>query len=102
SGNHPDLRELFDEMLKRMRHHSWYRTQQHVDAAANVALGRVSLGFVQTSPQPVWDAKRQACCVMEGELFNSIALRQQLAAAGVQLDSTASHAEILLQGFQSK
>ena len=44
---------LLAEMLRRMKHFPWYREETHQDAAAGIALGRLSLGFVNAGPQPV-------------------------------------------------
>ena len=47
-----NLAETLQDMLGAMRHEPWYRTDEFVDDQAPIALGRVSLGFVNTAQQP--------------------------------------------------
>ncbi|MCC7087165.1 MAG: hypothetical protein IT427_19355 [Pirellulales bacterium] len=91
------INELADTMQARMMHHPWYRVDAHRDVVAGVALGRVSLGFVQTAIQPVWSADRQVCLVMHGELFDVGQLQHRLAKRGSVKSN--SDAELLLQGY---
>ncbi len=93
------LQDLAKSMSQRMRHHSWYRSDLYCDIDGGVALGRESLGYIQTAPQPVWSNDRSLCLILEGELYNTASLRQQLVAAGRQVPSHIDHADLLLQGF---
>ena len=43
---------LLEPMLARMAHKDWYVCHLWADEAGGAALGRVSLGFVNTAPQP--------------------------------------------------
>ncbi len=47
-----------------------------------VGLGRVTLGIINPRPQPVWNADRSICLVMEGELYGSEDLRRELSGRG--------------------
>lgn len=97
---HKDIAALHGEMIGRLKHHSWYVQQQHVDLAAGIAVGRVSLGFVNTTPQPAFNEDRSLLAVMEGELYDYEEHRRTLAGIGHQFQG-ASHAEILLHGYES-
>jgi asparagine synthase (glutamine-hydrolysing) len=94
-----DASELLTRMLQRAAHHPWYIVQRHADAAAGVALGRVSLGVVDTAPQPVASDDGSLVVVMDGELYDHAARRRALETAGCEL-SGDSHAEILLRGYR--
>ena len=47
-----DLGTTLAEMMARMKHHPWYVENAYCNNTANVALGRVSLGFVNKGDQP--------------------------------------------------
>ncbi len=93
-----ELSSALSAMLAALRHHSWYVENQHVDAARGIALGRMTLGFVNQSEQPVWNQERTRLAVMDGELYQPDRLRNQLRKLGCQFD-TESHAEVLLAGY---
>ncbi len=95
AGSH----DLSQAMCARMRHHAWYQIDQHQDDSAGIALGRVSLGFIQTQPQPVWNHDRSVCLLLEGEIYGEAELRHELANAGSQVHTSGSHAELLLHGY---
>ena len=48
----PGLSAQLAAMAGRLRHHSWYTEHRQADPAGRVGLGRVSLGLVNTAPQP--------------------------------------------------
>jgi len=105
------------EMLQSMTHQSWYAVEQHSDNDAGVALGRVSLGIVDSDSQPAvvgrWSEVggrrseqltthdsplRDAWAVLDGELYRTDELRNGLQSAGHHCRSD-SHAELLLRGY---
>jgi asparagine synthase (glutamine-hydrolysing) len=91
---------LQEPMLARMAHKDWYVRHHWVNEAGGVALGRVSLGFVNTAPQPAsidGGAKR---AVLDGEIYDYSAHRQALIAKG-RIFSGDSHAELLLHGLEA-
>ena len=91
--------DLLTRMLQRAVHQPWYVVERHADAAAGVALGRVSLGVVDTAPQPVVSADGSLVVVMDGELYNYAAQRRELESSGCVLAGN-SHAEILLHDYR--
>ncbi len=70
-----------------------FHTELH--AGDGFGLGRVSLGIVNTQPQPVWNADRTLCLVMEGELYNAAEMAQRLEGR-----PPAGDAELLLRLFE--
>jgi asparagine synthase (glutamine-hydrolysing) len=87
------------EMTRRLKHHAWYVENQYADAAGGVALGRVSLGFVNAAPQPAFNEDRSLLSVMAGEVYDYDVRRRALVAAGHAFHGD-SHAELLLHGYE--
>jgi asparagine synthase (glutamine-hydrolysing) len=83
-------------MLERMAHQSWYARESWTCPDGAVGLGRVSLGFVNTTPQPVTVGGRTA--VLDGELSDYAVRRRALEAGGCRFQGE-SHAELLLHGL---
>ena len=73
---------LLAAMLDDMRHEPWHRAESYVDVDGQLALGRVSLGFVNTAPQPVQLADHGLIAVMDGELYQPQRYRAELERAG--------------------
>jgi asparagine synthase (glutamine-hydrolysing) len=95
----PGLAADLSEMARRLRHHPWYREDGHADAPGGVALGRVSLGFVNAAPQPAHNEDRSLLAVMEGEVLDYDERRRALEAAGHRFQGD-SHAELLVHGYE--
>ncbi|MCE9556456.1 MAG: hypothetical protein K8T91_24165 [Planctomycetes bacterium] len=93
-----EIQQDLAAMLDSLRHYSWYTVEPWSDPSARVALGRVSLGFVDTAPQPYQGGEGPCTVVLGGELYDVERLRQELASAG-QRPTTSSHAELLLRGY---
>ncbi|HVA51775.1 MAG TPA: asparagine synthase-related protein [Pirellulales bacterium] len=96
-----DHAELLAEMARRMTHHPWYRRETHLTRSGSVGLGRISLGAVQTEPQPAFDEDGTRLGVLAGELFHEAEQRAELTNAGHRFQSD-SHAELLLHGYQQE
>jgi asparagine synthase (glutamine-hydrolysing) len=47
-----------------------------------VGLGRVSLGILNPQPQPIWNEDQTLCLVMDGEVYDYAALKQELIQRG--------------------
>lgn len=94
----PDgLYSLLEQMCQTLKHEPWYRIETHVSGPA--ALGRVSLGVVNTDPQPVFNEEGNLCIVMEGELYETQPLRQALTTRGHQL-TVGNDADLLLHLYE--
>jgi asparagine synthase (glutamine-hydrolysing) len=92
---------LLADMLGRMNHHPWYVVDRSVDEAAGLALGRVSLGLVNTAAQPAANETGSLVAVLEGEVYDYSEQRQRLEVAGHRFAGT-SHAELLAHGYEQE
>lgn len=97
---HAEIADDLARMLERMKHHPWYVTESHADPASGLALGRLSLGFVNNAPQPVASAAGDLVVVMAGELYDYAEQRRGLEAVG-RVFRADSHAEVLLHGYRA-
>src|SRR5262245_52410246 len=95
-----DCPRRLEAMLGRMRHFPWYLEHRYFDASAGLAVGRVSLGFVNADEQPAFSEDKSLLAVMEGEIYDYQEHRRQLEADGHQFRG-GSHAELLLHGYES-
>lgn len=96
-----EIAALFADMTNRIRHHAWYREHRHLDEEAGVALGRMSLGFVNTADQPATNEEQSLLAVLDGEVYDYDDQRRGLEAAGHVFHGD-SHAELLLHGYEEK
>jgi asparagine synthase (glutamine-hydrolysing) len=87
-------------MLQRMRRHDWHREEFCSDLEVGLALGRVSLGFVNTAKQPAAAQGNRFLAVMDGELYDADAARSWLLARGIR-PAGQSHAELVALGLES-
>jgi asparagine synthase (glutamine-hydrolysing) len=87
---------VLPRMLVSLAHHGWYA--RHGWADTGVALGRVSLGFVNAAPQPAGGVGSRRA-VLEGEVYDYATHRRRLEDAGIVF-RTDSHAELLLHGLE--
>jgi asparagine synthase (glutamine-hydrolysing) len=71
------------------------RYQVDLFAKEDMGFGRVGLGFVNPSPQPVWNEDYSLCIVMEGELFDYGQQKESLIQIGYKFQ-TGSDAEFML------
>jgi len=94
-----DLDARLQRMLTAMRHEPWYDQCRFCDESGQVALGRMTLGYVNTQPQPAVSEEGNLRVVMDGELYDAAAARRSLADSGCACRSD-SHAEIVLRGYQ--
>lgn len=111
-----DVSARLGTMLQVLRHHDWYTEDKYVDArsggasadegdesqgAVALALGRVSLGYVNRARQPAVSADGSVVAVMEGELYGPQSPCDRLRALG-RPAAPDSHAQILLEGYQAE
>src|SRR5262245_9903354 len=86
-------------MLDRLEPAVPFIRHEWADPAGRAALGRVSLGFLDSAPQPAENADRTKRTVLTGEINEYAVHRRRLEAAGRRFRSD-SHAELLLLGFE--
>jgi asparagine synthase (glutamine-hydrolysing) len=95
------MAEQLSAMQERMKHQPSYLVQSHHDPAAGLALGRVSLGFVNKADQPAYNEDHSLLAMLEGEIYDYNGLRKKLTTAGHRFRGD-SHAELLVRGYESK
>jgi asparagine synthase (glutamine-hydrolysing) len=93
-----DFTGELNEMILRMMHHPWYREERYLDDPC-IALGRASLGIVNTAEQPAYNEDRSLVAIMDGEVYDYAKLRRALAAEGHVFQGDGQ-AELLLHGFE--
>ncbi len=95
-----DLSAALARMVRPMQHHDWYRTEQHVNLEVGLALGRVTLGFVNRAVQPARTADGRLTGVMDGELYEPERLAAGLGLASWDANQD-NQAALLLGGYQA-
>lgn len=80
SGRDPHT--LLSQMARALEPEERFKVDSYADDG--VGLGRVSLGILNPQPQPIWNQAKTLCLVMEGELFDTAALKQDLMQRGHQ------------------
>lgn len=90
---------LLPRMLVRLQHQPWYSRDSWTDATQSVALGRVSLGYINTAPQPAVNEDGSKRAVLEGEIYDYSKLRRELEGKGHPFRGDG-HAELLLHGWE--
>jgi asparagine synthase (glutamine-hydrolysing) len=86
-------------MASRMKHYPWYQEQQFASERDGISLARMTLGFVNKSPQPAFNEDRTWLAMMDGEVYDYESHRKTLTEAGHQFNG-GSHAELLVHGFE--
>jgi asparagine synthase (glutamine-hydrolysing) len=92
-----ELQSLLQRMCQTLEHEPWYRIETYGDRS--VALGRVSLGAVNSDPQPVFNEKGTLCIVMEGELYETQSLKKAFITEGHRL-TVGNDADLLLHLYE--
>jgi asparagine synthase (glutamine-hydrolysing) len=82
-----------------MRHHPWYQDDRWRDAGNHIGFGRISTGCVNAASQPTRSGSGNLIGVMEGEVYDYAARRQELEAAGQKFAGN-SHAELIVRGIE--
>jgi asparagine synthase (glutamine-hydrolysing) len=89
------------EFLKKMAHalDSGSRYKADLYTEGEMGLGRISLGFVNPEPQPIWNEGQSLCIMMEGELFDYGDQKQNLIDRGHQF-RIGNDAEFVLHLYE--
>jgi len=65
----------------------------------DMGLGKVSLGVIDSQPQPAWNAGKTICLLMDGELYDTQALKQDLLQRGYHFE-IGNDPELILSLYQ--
>ncbi len=87
-------------MSERLTHHAWYKQDCYLDSSHRIALGRVSLGFINAGKQPASNEDGSLLAVMDGEVYDCDEKFKLLKNSGHTFQSD-SHAELLLHGYET-
>jgi asparagine synthase (glutamine-hydrolysing) len=90
---------LLADMARAIKHEDWYQVDLY--QGEDFGLGRVSLGFLNPEPQPIWNEDKTLCLVMEGEVYDYQDLKQRLIARGhcFRIDNDAEFVLHLYEEF---
>jgi asparagine synthase (glutamine-hydrolysing) len=93
-------REALVRMAGALAHRGPDEVGIHRDAAAGLAHTRLSIIDLATGQQPMADAQGNTWLVFNGEIFNYVELRDELAALGHSF-RTKSDTEVILHAWQA-
>ncbi|MCB8923681.1 MAG: hypothetical protein H6662_19005, partial [Ardenticatenaceae bacterium] len=96
--HHDQPRQFLQKMAHALEHENLFRTELHQEGQVGVA--RVTLGIANAAPQPHWNEAETICVFLEGELYNTQPLRQDLAGRGCQFRA-AHDAELILRLYET-
>jgi len=86
-------RAFLAQMARALEVDDRYEVALHHEAG--VGLGRVGLSFLGSEGEVVWNQDQTRCLVMEGELYDTAALRQSVSEEGRQCE-VCGQAELVL------
>ena len=94
-----DNQILMEEMLKLIEHRG--PDDATVFSAGDITLGhrRLSIIDVAGGDQPIFNEDRSICVIFNGEIYNYLEIRKDLAEKGHQF-KTKSDTEVLVHGFE--
>jgi asparagine synthase (glutamine-hydrolysing) len=96
----PPAREALARMAGALSHRGPDEVGIHRDATAGLAHARLSIIDLATGQQPMADALGTTWLVFNGEIFNYVELRKELAALGHRF-RTRSDTEVILQAWHA-
>ncbi len=98
SGERPERAELA-AMISRLHHRGPDGTGILLDGAVGLAHARLSIIDVTGGDQPIFNEDRTVAVVFNGEIFNYVELRRELAARGHRF-TTDSDTEVLVHLYE--
>jgi asparagine synthase (glutamine-hydrolysing) len=96
----PFDRQLFTTALGLMRHRGPDDCGFLVDTPVSMGMTRLAIIDVEGGKQPIWNEDRTVSTVCNGEIYNYLELREELAARGHRF-SSASDTEVLVHAYES-
>jgi len=98
-GVEPPDRALILRMLEAIRHRGPDGEGSVYDSHAAFGHRRLAIIDLEGGAQPLFSADRSIWLIANGEIYNHVELRQQLAMAGIRLQ-TASDCEVIIGLYQ--
>lgn len=92
-----DTRSFLQKMAQALESEDRFKVD--LFAGEGVGLGRVSLGLINPEPQPIWNEDKTVCLVMEGELYDSHGIKEELSRRGHQFQ-VHNDAELILHLYE--
>jgi len=98
----PGCRDDLAAMTRSLAHRGPDAEGLYGDTAAAVFLGhrRLSIIDLEGGAQPMWTADGRFGVVFNGEIYNHVALREELRARGCQFQTDHSDTEVLLHAYR--
>ena len=91
--------DLCSEALSRISHRGPDESGQWQDSNVFLGIRRLSIIDVAGGQQPIWNQEHSCCIVYNGELYNFLDLRQELAGLG-HIFRTRSDTEVILHAYE--
>src|SRR5262249_42207915 len=98
----PADRLLLRKMARRIVHRGPDEDGFYVEDGANLGMRRLSIVDVETGHQPVSNEDGTIQAVFNGEIYNFVELRQELAARGHRFTTDHSDAEIIPHLYEDR
>ena len=98
-----ELRRLTDMLSHRGPDGGGYELLETADSRYSIGLGHRRLSIIDLSDagaQPMWSSDRRFCLIFNGEIYNYIELRAELAALNHQFFSS-SDSEVLIESVRA-
>ena len=67
--NREENAQILNKMIRAMKHEDNYIIDSYIDS--NASIGRISLGVINSGPQPEWSVDKRYCLFLDGEIFDS-------------------------------
>lgn len=81
----PPVTDVARRMARAMSHRPWYVADCHGDDGSGVAIGRIGIGILNRSPQPLWDSTHTIALVIAGEFYRDAAAGREPAPSDEQV-----------------
>jgi asparagine synthase (glutamine-hydrolysing) len=100
NSNQEDANNLITSMALAL--HPEPRFKKDLFSKEGIGFGRVSLGLVNSQPQPVFNGDKTVSLVMEGELYAYRGMKRSLLASGRPAENYNNDAEYVMQLYEEK
>jgi asparagine synthase (glutamine-hydrolysing) len=70
-NNEIDVRNISKQIATALSHKDWFNHDIYLNEELNLAIGRVSIGVFNKSPQPVWNRSNTVALFMIGEIYSA-------------------------------